>query len=329
MEIQSEATIAQPKIMTRVASIFQRFALLIIFLIMCIVLSILTPTFLLPANLRNVMIQIAINALIGVGMTYVILIGGIDISVGAVVGLSGIVVTAIIKGMSDPSVFTCVIVSLAVSVVVGAFCGGINGIAITRFKIPPFITTLGMLSIARGLAFVYTQSKPIFNLPDSFSWIGQGYVWIFPVIVIVMVLVIVISHIILDKTVFGRHIYAVGSNPNVAKLSGINVNRITIAVYVICGVLSALAGVTLASKLAVGQPSAGTSYELLAIAAVVMGGTSMSGGKGNMINTVFGLLTIGVINNGLSLLQVSSYWQGITMGLIILVFVAIEQISRK
>lgn len=327
--MQAETNIINRRASINVRNLVQKYSLPLIFLAICIIISLLTPTFLLPENLRNVMIQIAINALIGVGMTYVILIGGIDISVGSVVGLAGIVVTAIIKTIPDPSTLLCVFVSIGISIAVGILCGGINGIAVIHFRIPPFIATLGMYSIARGLAFVYTQSRPIFELPESFSWIGQGYIGKFPVIVIIMIIVLTVAHIVLDKTTFGRYVYAVGSNSTVAELSGINVKKITMIVYILCGILSAFAGVCLASKLAVGQPSAGTSYELTAIAAVVMGGTSMSGGKGNMVNTVFGLLTIGAINNGLSLLQVSSYWQGIAMGMIILIFVALEQLSGK
>lgn len=302
-------------------------SLIVVFIGLCIAISIVTPNFLLPQNLVNVMIQIAINALLATGMTFVIISGGIDVSVGSVAALAGIVATAIIKMMPEASFITSIFISLAVSLVVGCVVGGINGLAITKFNITPFIATMGMLSIARGFAFVYTQSKPIFDLPASFGWIGQGYIAEIPVIVLVMIIIMYLAHVVLDKTSFGRYIFAVGSSEDVAKLSGINVNKVKMSVYMISGVLSALGGVCLASRLATGQPAAASGYELIAIAAVVMGGTSMNGGKGKIFNTVLGLLTIGVINNGLSLMQVSSYWQTITMGMIILLAVGFDQVN--
>jgi len=303
-------------------------SLIVVFLGLCIAISIMTPNFLLPQNLVNVMIQISINALLATGMTFVIISGGIDVSVGSVAALAGIVATAIIKMMPEAGVFTSISISLVVSIVVGVVVGGINGLAITKFNITPFIATMGMLSIARGFAFVYTQSKPIFDLPASFGWIGQGYIAdIVPVIVLLMVAIMYLAHVVLDKTSFGRYIFAVGSSEDVAKLSGINVNQVKMSVYIISGILSALGGVCLASRLATGQPAAASGYELAAIAAVVMGGTSMNGGKGKIINTVIGLLTIGIINNGLSLMQVSSYWQTITMGVIILLAVGFDHIN--
>jgi ribose transport system permease protein len=234
---------------------------------------------------------------------------------------------AIVKPMTGISVFESILLSSLICIVVGVVCGGFNALLITKFNVAPFISTLGVLSIARGLAFVYTQSIPIFMLPDSFGWLGQGDVFGVPVLVIVMVIVMFISHIVLDKTCFGRYVYAVGSNEEVAKLNGINVNKIKFIVYIFSGILSAFGGVCLASKLATGQPAAATGYEMTAIAAVVMGGTSMLGGRGNIKKTFLGVITIGVINNGLSLMQVSSYWQTIAMGFIILVAVAFDQIS--
>mgnify|MGYP003771593489 FL=1 len=301
---------------------------LILFLIsICIFISIVTPRFLYPQNLLNVMIQIAINALLATGLTFVILTGGIDISVGSVAALAGIIATALVKQMPGISIFGAVLLSIVVSIIVGGACGGFNALLITKFNVAPFIATLGMLSIARGFAFVYTQSKPIFMLPDSFGWLGQGYACGIPVIVLIMILVMVVSHIVLDKTGFGRHVYAVGSNEDVARLNGINVDRIKFVVYMLCSILSAFGGICLASRLSTGQPAAATGYEMIAIAAVVMGGTSMSGGKGSISNTFLGLMTIGVINNGLSLMQVSSYWQTIAMGFIIVVAVAFDQVK--
>jgi len=296
---------------------------------MCAVISLFAPRFLLPQNLRNVMIQISINTLIATGMTFVIITGGIDLSVGSIAALAGIVATAIIKNIPGDSVFVSVLIIMLVSIAVGGICGSFSGFVIAKLNVAPFIATLAMLSIVRGLAFVYTQARPIFELPDSFGWIGQGYIGVVPVIVLIILIVLVSAHIVLDKTSFGRYVYAVGSNEEVSRLSGINTQGVKFAVYVISGILSAFGGVCLASRLATGQPTAASGYELNAIAAVVMGGTSLSGGRGSIPKTVIGLITIGVINNGLSLMRVSSYWQTITVGFIILVAVIFDQLKRR
>lgn len=185
-----------------------------------------------------------------------------------------------------------------------------------------------MMNVARGLAYVFTDAKPIFGLPSSFSFIGIGRIGPVPVVVILMIIAIAISYVILSKTCFGRYVYAIGSNNEVAKLCGINANRVRFYVYVLCGILSALAGVIMASKLQNGQATIAMGYELMAIAAVAMGGTSMAGGRGGMIQTIFGLIVIGVINNSLSLLGVSSYWQTVAMGAIIVLAVVMDK-NRK
>ena len=185
-----------------------------------------------------------------------------------------------------------------------------------------------MMNVARGLAYVFTDAKPVFGLPESFGFIGLKEIGIIPVCVILMVLIIVLSYVILTKTCYGRYVYAVGSNKEVAKLTGINVDQVRFSVYVISGILSALAGLVLASKLQNGQATAAVGYELNAIAAVAMGGTSMSGGRGGIPQTVIGLIVIGIINNALSLLGVSAYWQTVAMGVIILIAVVIDQVRK-
>jgi ribose/xylose/arabinose/galactoside ABC-type transport system permease subunit len=268
--------------------------------------------------------------MLATGMTFVIISDGIDLSVGSVAAFAGIIVTSVMVKLPQATVLESLLISIGVSIVVGVVCGGFSAIAIAKLNVAPFIATLAMMSVARGFAYVITESKPIFGLPDSFGWLGQKYIGgVVPVIVLVMIAVLAIAYIVLDRTAFGRYIYAVGSNEEVAKLSGINVSRIKIVVYIISGILAAFGGVSLASKLNTGQPAAGNGYELNAIAAVVLGGTSMSGGKGGMGKTVLGLLTIGIINNGLSLMKVSSYWQTIAMGLIILFAVVLDQLKVK
>lgn len=299
---------------------------MIVFSVILIIFSAMfVPRFIELTNLMNVLMQIAINALLATGMTFVILSGGIDLSVGSVAALTGILAAFVIKLFPDASVLTSVLVILGSALLIGSVCGGIIAVNVSKLKVTPFIATLAMMSIARGLAYVFTQSRPVFGLPDSFSWIGIGYIGPMPVMVIVMILVLITAHIILTRTCFGRYVYAVGSNEEVAELSGINTVKIKFYVYMICSILAALGGAALASRLQAGQPAAAQGYELNAIAAVAMGGTSMSGGRGGIAQTVLGLIIIGVINNALSLLGISSYWQTITMGVIILVAVIFDQ----
>jgi ribose/xylose/arabinose/galactoside ABC-type transport system permease subunit len=295
------------------------------FVALILIAAVFVPRFIEPTNLVNVMMQIAINALLATGMTFVILTGGIDLSVGSVAALAGIVATVAIKYFPNAGIFTGLLVIAATALVVGGICGGIMAYNIAKLKVSPFIATLAMMSVARGLAYVYTESRPVFGLPDSFSWLGIGYIGPIPVMVILMGIVLIAAHIVLTRTCFGRYVFAVGSNEEVAKLSGINIVKIKFYVYTIGAVLAALGGAALASRLQAGQPNAAQGYELNAIAAVAMGGTSMSGGRGGIIQTALGLVIIGVINNALSLLGVSSYWQTITMGVIILVAVIFDQ----
>jgi ribose transport system permease protein/inositol transport system permease protein len=262
--------------------------LIFILIGLCIIISIVSPVFLLPQNIINVLIQISINALIATGMTFVIISGGIDLSVGSVAALSGIVVTAVILPFAGISILMCLLIIVVLSVIVGFISGGISGFAISRLRVPPFVATLAMMNIARGFAYVYTNSRSIYGLPEAFGWIGQGYIGFIPVIVIIVIIVLLIAHIVLDRTVFGR-----------------------------------------ASRLITGQPTAAQGYELNAIAAVVLGMGGMSGGKGGIGKTIQGILVIGVINNGLNLMRVSSYWQIITMGAIILGALIIGQFKKE
>ena len=302
--------------------------ILIIFLIiLCVMMGALKPTFFSPQNLTNVLIQVSINALLATGMTFVILTGGIDLSVGSVAALSGVCVAYVEKMLgNDISIGIAVLTALFVALIVGGVCGSITAFSISKLNVAPFISTLAMYSIARGAGYIITGGKPIFELPESFKWLGQYRIFnAIPILVLIMAAVMGVSFIILSRMVSGRHVYAVGSNEEVAYLSGVSASKIKFSVYVICSVMAALGGAALASKLGTGQPAAAVGYELTAIAAVVMGGTSLSGGKGGIGKTVIGVLTIGVINNGLNLLQVNSYWQSVIMGLIILLAVILDQ----
>lgn len=289
----------------------------------CLIISFLTPRFYTPSNLINIARQISMNTIIAVGMTFVIIGGGIDLSVGSVVGLVGVITTGMIKsGLGIPA-----------AILIGLLCGGlvglINGLITARFRIPPFITTLAMMTIARGFALVYTDGRPIWDLPKEFDFIGGGYFGLIPVPVVIMALVLIGAYVVLSQTKFGRYVYALGGNEEAARLSGINTKKIKVIIYTITGALTALSGIILASRLSSGQPTAGTGYELDAIAAVVLGGTSLTGGKGTIFGTLIGALIIGVLDNGLNLLNVSSYYQLVVKGVVIVVAVLMDQMKGK
>jgi ribose transport system permease protein len=299
-----------------------------------IALALMSDTFLTMDNSLNVLRQICVNLCLSIGMTIIILSGGIDLSVGSMLALAGAVAAGLLKnGIVIPGtdVFVEVTVSgaILVGVLVGTVLGWFNGFAITRFKLPPFVTTLGMLSIARGLTMLWTGGFPITRLGDSFGFLGSGQwlglpmpVWISGALVAVFILV-------MKRTRFGRHVYAVGGSEQAARLSGLNVRRIKLLVYMIGGALAGVAGLLVTARLDSATPNAGLSYELDSIAAVVIGGTSLSGGRGSILGTVLGCLIIGVLNNGLVLLEVSPFWQQVIKGLVILVAVAVEKMGGK
>ncbi|KOP30115.1 ribose ABC transporter permease [Exiguobacterium acetylicum] len=279
-----------------------------------LVVSIMEPDFLTLNNLFNILRQVSINALIAFGMTFVILTGGIDLSVGSILALSSAFVAGLMTdGMSA-------LIAVLAGLIVGAVMGALNGMVISLGKVAPFIATLATMTIFRGLTLVYTDGKPITGLSQGgwFELFGRGYFWIFPVPVLTMLLAFAVLYFILKKTTFGRYTYAIGGNEEAAKLMGIQVNKVKIMIYSLSGLMAALAGIILTSRLNSAQPTAGTSYELDAIAAVVLGGTSLSGGRGWIVGTLIGALIIGTLNNGLNLLGVSSFFQLVVKGLVIL-----------
>ena len=279
-----------------------------------LVVSIMEPDFLTLNNLFNILRQVSINALIAFGMTFVILTGGIDLSVGSILALS----SAFVAGLMTDG--TSALIAVLAGLIVGAVMGALNGMVISLGKVAPFIATLATMTIFRGLTLVYTDGKPITGLGQGgwFELFGRGYFWIFPVPVLTMLLAFAVLYFILKKTTFGRYTYAIGGNEEAAKLMGIQVNKVKIMIYALSGLMAALAGIILTSRLNSAQPTAGTSYELDAIAAVVLGGTSLSGGRGWIVGTLIGALIIGTLNNGLNLLGVSSFFQLVVKGLVIL-----------
>jgi ribose transport system permease protein len=290
-----------------------------------ILFSQLSQYFFTADNLLNVSLQASITAIIAVGMTFVILTGGIDLSVGSVVALTGIVATCVIKMDIFGSPFLSFTISIFAGLGFGMLSGLIAGLFVTKYKVTAFIVTLALMTIWRGAAFVFTDGRPVWGLPEMFSVLGGGRIIGIPVPSIIMIILFGIAHIILTSTRFGRYVYAVGGNTEAARLVGIKTNRILIAVYSICGVLAALSGILLASRMNSGQPNAGIMYELDVIAAVVVGGTSLNGGRGTIIGTFFGAMLIAVLRNGLNLLNVNSYIQQVVVGIVILLAVLMDR----
>lgn len=302
---------------------FQKFGLIISFIILCIALATCSDHFLTLYNTRNVLRQSAINGIISVGMTFVILTAGIDLSVGSVLALTGVVVADLVnRGWSSP-------LAIFITLSLGITTGIISGIIITRTKVPPFIATLGMMTIARGMALTYTQGGPITGLPDDFRFLGTGFVGPVPMPIIIAIFVFLLGHIILNRTKIGEYIYAIGDNEVAAHFSGIPTGFYITLVYAICGFLTALASMILVGRLDSAQPSAGYFYEFDAIAAVVVGGVSLSGGEGGLGNTLLGVLFIAVLNNGLNILNISSFYQGIVKGIVIALALLLHRAIRK
>ncbi|MFD1887666.1 ribose ABC transporter permease RbsC [Paenibacillus wenxiniae] len=315
-------TASQPKSAGRnISEVTQKLGPLLGFIILVIIVSILNPAFLEPLNILNLLRQVAINALIAFGMTFVILTGGIDLSVGSILALSSAFVANLMLSGMDP------ILAIIIGCLAGAVMGMVNGLMITKGKMAPFIATLATMTVFRGLTLVYTGGNPITGLGDSmaFQLFGRGYFLGIPVPAITMMIAFAILWVILHKTAFGRRTYAIGGNEKASIVSGIKVTRVKIMIYSLAGMLAALAGAILTSRLNSAQPTAGTSYELDAIAAVVLGGTSLSGGRGRIIGTLIGALIIATLNNGLNLLGVSSFYQMVVKGVVIVIAVLIDR----
>lgn len=307
---------------------------LIALFVLCIIISILSDKFLTVANGWNVLRQISVNICISVGMTLVVLTAGIDLSVGSVLALCGAITAGLLKnGIELPSQNLFIGFTLLGAIILGLVFGGalgfFNGWVITRFKVPPFVATLAMLTMARGLTMLWTKGFPISNLGSNFDYIGTGWFIGVPVPVWISIFVIIIAMVLTTKTPLGRYIYAIGGNENAARLSGIKIHKIKLIVYTLAGGLAALGGLMVTARLDSAQPNAGTGYELDAIAAVVIGGTSLSGGRGSILGTVLGAIIIGVLNNGLVLLNVSPFWQQVVKGMVILLAVIIDRANAK
>jgi len=302
---------------------WDRVGILMVLLALVLLMSAIAPNFNRVDNLLNIARAISINAILAAGMTMVILTGGIDLSVGSIVAVSGVVaVIAAIAGVPAPA-------AIALGMIVGALCGFVNGWLTAYLALAPFIVTLGTMTFLRGLAYTITDGQPIVSSDLNFRDLGNGYLGGIPIPVIVMVIVYLIVWFILERTRYGRHVYAVGGNIEAAKLAGVRVKRVVTSVYVLAGALAGLAGVIFSARVISAQPTAGTGYELDAIAAVVLGGTSLAGGRGRIVGTLIGSVILGVLSTGLILLNVQFFTQLLIKGVVIILAVAIDSLKQR
>jgi ribose transport system permease protein len=292
--------------------------------VVCVALAFMSPDFLSVSNSFDVMRQVSINAVIAFGMTLTILLGGIDLSVGSILAVSAVLAALMMKHGGGAAV------AVSVAVLAGGAMGSLNGVVIAKGKVAPFIATLGTMTLLRGVALVLSNGSPISDFSsDFFAMLGGGYVLrLVPVPVVLMLVMFGVFWFVLARTVFGRHVYATGGNAEASKLSGVNTDRVQILVYTVSGAMAALAGVILTSRLDSAQPTAGAGYELDAITAVVLGGTSLAGGRGWIFGTLVGALLIGVLNNGLNLMGVSAFYQLVVKGSVILLAVLLDRSGK-
>ena len=313
-----------------------RFAPLIFLVLLMAVFAIVEPRFLTPVNLFNIARQVSVTGLLAIGMTFVILTAGIDLSIGSLLAFAGLVAAAVAKGglsdrftVGDDAIGYGWPLAALAAIMVGVVGGYLQGFAITRLRVPPFVVTLGGMSVFRGAALLFAAGGPISGFDPSFAWWGQGKIGPVPVPVVIFLISAVAAHVVLTYSRFGRRVYAVGCNPEAARQSGLNVNAITCMVYVIMGFFCGLCALVLSARLNSAEAVAGTGIELTVIASVVIGGTSLFGGVGTIFGTVIGALLIGVLQNGLVILNVSSYIQQIIIGVIIVLAVAFDTFAKS
>lgn len=328
MEEKTKKTTATAGVGNAVKIYFkENLGIIVAFLVLCVFLSVFPKTsgsFFTRQNIFNVLRQISTNLFLACGMTMVIILGGIDLSVGSIIALSGCISAGCVARYNLP-----LPIALLMGLLVGLLVGMFNGAVISKTTIPAFIVTLATMNIAKGLAYVYTGGSPVRVVTKEWQFLGAGYVGIFPTPVVILVIVLIITAIIMNKTKMGRHMYAVGGNQQAAEFSGIKVEKVKFFVDAFSGLMAGLAGIVLASRMYSGQPTAGDGAEMDAIAAVVVGGTSMAGGSGKIGGTIIGGLIIGVLNNGLNLLNVNSFWQYVVKGVVILLAVFLDYFRNK
>lgn len=305
--------------LTKTRNALLRFSTPLTLLLMMIIMTLLTDRFLTLDNLFTVLRQVSTNGIIAFGMTLVIITGGIDLSVGSIVAFCGTIACGFIENGLG------ILLSIVASILCGVIFGLFNGLLVTKAKMPPFIVTLASMQIIRGCAYLYSGGMPIRAIDIAFNRIGNGYLWVFPIPVIIFFVVGICFYILLHKTTFGIHILSVGGNRNCAVFSGINADRVQLIVFAISGVCAAISGIILAARMYSGQPTSGDGAEMDAVASAVLGGTAFTGGKGSILGTFIGILIIGCMNNGLNILNVSSYYQLLIKGVIILLAIYLER----
>ncbi len=309
---------------------FREMGILIPLVLICLVTEIINPVFLSPFNIASVLRAISMTAIIAISMTFVLVTGGLDLSIGSVVAMSGMVTAGALKwGESSLPVWPLIALAVLAGLFAGVLVGLFNGVLISYVKIPALIVTLGSLYAVRGLVEVVTGGVPIYPLPENFLILGQGNFLGLPLPFFVVIALAVLAHVVLTQTTYGRSVYAVGGNEETARLSGINVERVKLSVYAFSGLLSALSGVILTSRISTLQPGQGTGWELTVIAAVIIGGTSMMGGSGTILGTLIGTAITGVLVNAMVLTKVNAYWQNVVVGLVIILAVGIDMVQRS
>jgi ribose/xylose/arabinose/galactoside ABC-type transport system permease subunit len=321
---ETQGIAGRSRAMGMATDVVERYGILLALLVLCIGLALASPYFLTLPNFLNVLLQASINLVVAIGMTFVIISAGIDLSVGSILALAGVVMALLMKNHVG-GLPVAVLGALAVGVAVGAS----NGLLITRLRLPPFIATLGTMSIVRGLALIVSDGKPVYGLPQSELRIISGYVGPVPMPVIIAIVVAIIAHFVLRNTIVGEYTVAIGGNEEAARLSGINTRNFKVLIYAISGLMCGIAAVILTSRLSAAEPIAGTGYELDAIAATVMGGTSLMGGQGTIFGTVIGALLMSVLRNGLNLLNYQSYYQLVAIGVVIILAVSLDMLRKR
>jgi inositol transport system permease protein len=327
--MSQQKTLGRPSI----GAFMSKYGIVVIFIGMCLILSIVSPAFRSMRNITNVIRQVSIIGIVSMGVTFAIITTGIDLSSGSIIALISVVVASLSQNSFNPdqpvSIVMPIVIGIGIALLIGLALGSVNGSLHAYGKIPPFIATLGMMTVARGLAALYTQGRPVGDLKDTFTFIGTGSFLNVPLPILIFLAMGILSHILLSKTKFGRHVFAIGGNEQAARICGINVERTLVKVYAYAGFLTAVSAILLTARTSAGNPTYGVSYELDAIASTVIGGTSLSGGIGSIPFCIIGALIIGVLNNGMDLLGVNSYWQQIAKGVIIVVAVLIDARKQK
>ncbi|RKF13709.1 ABC transporter permease [Alginatibacterium sediminis] len=299
-----------------------RYWIFIALVVLIVAFSLLSDSFLSKINLLNILRQVSIIGICAVGMTMVILTGGIDLSVGSMIGVSGMACALMLQAGIPP------VLAVFLTLVMGLGFGGITGLLINKIHIPPLIATLGLMTALRGVAYILNGGLPIYGIPESVKFLGQGWVFGIPFPVILMIAVFVLGYVLLNKTAFGRHLYGTGGNEEASRLSGVNVEKLKTKVYLLAFFLSTFAGIVLMARVNSGQPRGGTGYEMDIITAVVLGGVSIMGGSGRLMGVIAGVMIMGVLSNGMILLNIDEYVQWVVKGLVLLVAVGLDQLSN-